>query len=799
MIEFHDWSQDSLRCVTVRDGIIYHHKISGDFPIRFFSIVLTLLLLPFQAVSAATISVNLSELDEAIIAARDEPDAIQRLVLSKIQQRLQQADLQFVAGEVLYQDTVVDQLVEGGCTSTRIQQLQTDISLAGDTAIEFSFESLFDPLRFSLDLNANINSVGRARQVFGIRLGNCIAVASDSFDFTANGPLRLSLALSVDLSPVWVTEDTLRVRPTINIDGELREGQINVSVDDTVLRSFLEDFIQGEVDELLGADRIRDEIAELQLRIDRQLQESLSDDASSPDSEGFIDIKLPASDDEQILALYELLTPQARFPLTESYLQSHRLELLAALILNDNEALTEITSNAAECELGAVLQTSLQPEPVYRKNAESCALISRPVADGNFFSDSNCQQSFDFVETTLADFCQVALDPLRLGNPMSRSGELNRWSLSPGSRFDLGALSIQGKQQPYVQRQNYKTVYTPAGECQLEMRVYAGQPDPANGKALIALHGGSWQRRGTGFLGIENMATHFVDKGFVVFAPFYRLVGENDGTSECRNASLDDILEDINDALDWVTNKAVEYGVSGKPVVFGQSAGGHLALSLAVRRAQEIERAILFYAPTDFGDFINQVQTGEYSGEQGQRILAAVTSSDSLQALDANNPLVRDNSYPSIIAAQPNNYPPVFMLHGESDTLLPFRQSVRLCNGLSGDVDSGPAGFDVNTSSVSRSVRCDERGSVLHLISEGEHTLDLCISDDLCLAGSPASASATADSIDAMLDWATADSLLSLTSENRATGGSGSTGLPGLGILVLLGGFVRFARVLRGR
>ncbi len=774
---------------------------SGDNLIRFSSIALLLILLafrPFQPSIAATINVSLSELDQAIESVDDEPDAIQRLLLSKIQQRLQQADLQFVAGEVLYQETIVDQLVEGGCNSTRILQLQTDISLAGDTSIEFMFDSLFDPLRFSLDLNATINSTGRARQVFGFRLGSCVEVARDSFDVTANGPLRLALTLSVELNPVWVTGDTLRIRPKINIDGELRESEIDVSVDDTVLRSFLEDFIEDEVDQVLGADRILDEIAGLQARIDEQLQDSLSDESSSLDAEGFIDIKLPAADDEQISALYELLTPQARFPLTATYLQSRRLEILAALIANDSEALTEIASNAAECQLGAVLETSLPLAPVYLLEGGACIAVERPVEQGMNFSDANCQLPFDFFNTPVADFCQVALDPLRLGNPMSKPQELNRWTLSPGSRFDIGAVSLQGKRQPYVQRQNYKTVFAPTGECQLEMRVYADQPDPANRKPLIALHGGSWQRRGSGFLGVENMATHFVDAGFVVFAPFYRLVGDKDGTAECHNASLNDILEDINDALDWVTANAGDFGVSGKPVVFGQSAGGHLALSLAVRRAQEIERAILFYAPTDFGDFISQVQAGEYTGDQGQRIVAAVTSSDSLQSLDINSPLIRDNSYPSIVALQPNAFPPVFMLHGESDSLLPFRQSVRLCNGLSGDVDSGPAALELNTSTVSRQVQCDERGSELHLISEGEHTLDLCITDDLCLAGSPVSAAATARSIDAMLDWAAADSLLSLSVDNSVVGGSGAIWLPGLGgLLLLMGSFRRVGGVGR--
>ena len=754
-----------------------------------------LIFLSSQVAQAATVAISVTELEEAITNARNEPDAIKQLVLNKISQRLAEADVQFLAGDLLYQDTIVDRLVEEGCTSTRIQQLQTDLSLAGNTQIEFAFQSLFDPLIFSLDLNARVDAAGRAQQVFGFRLGNCVEVATDSFDFTANGPLRLLLSLSVELNPMWLDEDTLRVQPVVNIEGELREGQINVSVDDTVLRSFLEDFLQDEVNQLLGADRIRNEVADLQARIDEQLQDSLGTDGGSPDAGGYIDIDLPASDDEQISALYDLLTPQARFPLTESFLQSRRLEILAALILDDNDALAEITSNAVECELGGILQTSGQPSPVYSSTAELCEVAGTPELDGSYFSDNRCNQPFEFYSSTLADFCQVALDPLRLGNPASEVLQLDRWSLSPGTRFDLGAASIAGKKQPYMQRKKYKTVATAAGECQLEMRIYADRPNPVNSKVLIALHGGSWQRRGTGFLGVENMATHFIDKGFVVFAPFYRLVGNNDGTAACNNATLGDIFKDINDAMDWVSASARAMGLTGKPVVFGQSAGGHLALSLAVRRASEVDRAILFYAPTDFGDFIDQVQTGDYTGEQGQRILAAVTSSESLRSLDTNSPLVRDNSYPSIIAEQPGIYPPVFMLHGESDSLLPFRQSVRLCNGLGGNVDSGPASLDLNSGSVSRAYDCDERGSQLHLIAEGEHTLDLCISDDLCLAGSPASAGATSRAIEKMLDWAAAESPFTVSADPQSGGGAGGMswwGLMGVALIPLFRSFRRF-------
>lgn len=764
--------------------------LTGDFDIRKVSQFFFYILLwcPLCVASGASIEVNLGELDDAIVSARDEPDAIQRLVLGKIQQRLQQSDLNFSQGEILYQDTIVNRVLEDGCNNTRIIESQTDIRLESDTGIGFVIDSFYEPVRLTLDLNAYINSAGRAQQKFGFRLGNCVEVASDSFLFTAIGPVRLLLSLSLELNPRWIADDTLRIYPELKLEGELRDGQVNVTVEDTVLRGIIRNFLQDEIDKLLGPDRIQDEIDDLQRRITEQLRDGLeneTDDINGIGSNGFMDVKLPAPDDEQVIALYELLTPDSRFPLTAAFLESRRLEILAALILNDTAALNEILSDSAECELVDVLQIDLQPEPVYRRQASACELLSRPAEDGVYFTDSACSRSFDFVDTDLAEFCQVALDANRLGNSLHRSEELNRWSLSPGTRFDIGAASVQGKQQPYVQRRSYKTVSTPQGECHLEMRIYSDLPNTANKIPLIALHGGSWQRRGIGFLGIENMATHFVDAGFVVFAPFYRLVGSSDGPLQCNGASLDDLLVDVEDALDWVAQNQAGYGAGGNPVLFGQSSGGHLALSMAVQRPQDVERAVLFYAPTDFGDFFEQVNAGEYTGEQGINILSTVAGA-SIDELDSNDPLVAKNSYPGIVAAQPDVYPPLFLLHGESDSLLPFRQSVRMCNGLSGSVDSGLASLDANTSSIRRSYDCDNRGSKLHLISQGEHTLDYCVSDDLCLSGSPSSAKTTGATIEKMLDWAAVESLLDIPREGEAGAGGGSMPLT----LFFLAGFL---------
>jgi len=295
------------------------------------------------------------------------------------------------------------------------------------------------------------------------------------------------------------------------------------------------------------------------------------------------------------------------------------------------------------------------------------------------------------------------------------------------------------------------------------------------------LHGGSWQHRASGYIGVETTATHFTNSGFVVFAPFYRLIGESDGNVACNDASLGDILDDVNDALDWIQSHRAMFNLIDETTVFGQSAGGHLALSLATYRSAEIRRAILFYAPTDFEDFAQQIKNGQYTNEAGLKILEAVTG-DAIDSLDTQSEIVRQNSFPPLIANELNDVPPIFILHGQKDSLLPARQSVRLCNALSGNQD---ASLDVastvqtlpesNVTELASVFLCGSNGSQLHLITEGEHALDLCLAPGLCLSGSEPSADRVARSIQSMLDWSSAESIeLDGLSQSQSKSGLGA-------------------------
>jgi len=700
---------------------------------------------------AETITVTVHDLQEALNNASQ--DSVSREMYDSIAAPINSSGFSLVNGELLYQDSDTNITVEDGCNRTVILKIDTEVSMASDSSLSMTLDSLYDPVVVSLNVSANIVSSGLARQIVGIRLGSCQNLARDSFDFDALGPARFTLQATLELNPEWTSETTLSLFPRLSLSGELLELSISVNVDDTILASILETFIEDRINETFTNSRLGKELQEFE----RTSNEKLTDALES----GRIDIELPEADDAQVLALYQLLQPNARFPISLEFIRRHRQQILAMLLFGAPGSIDQILSDAAACQAGSAFFAQLNPAKAYEGTISQCTrVVPYDQAGDALYTETSCSVVMDYQSTGIAEYCDVALDPQRLGNAASFASQLGQWTHSAGSRLDIGALTLEGLEQPLMQRFNYKTVETARGTCDLEMRVYSPTANGEPRKALLALHGGSWQHRASGFLGIESTATHFTNEGFIVFAPFYRLVGETDGNIACNNASLDAILADVHSALDWVSERQSDFNVIGRTTLFGQSAGGHLALSLATYRSEQIDRAILFYPPTDFADFALQIKSGDYQNETGLKILEAITGS-SITSLDMSSAVVRENSFPDIILNHPDNIPPMFILHGEMDSLLPARQSVRLCNALAGsqDLNDGVATLTPNLSSYAAVTQCGTKGSQMHLIAEGEHALDLCVAPELCLAGSPESANAVADSILSMLAWSTDEQL----------------------------------------
>lgn len=433
--------------------------------------------------------------------------------------------------------------------------------------------------------------------------------------------------------------------------------------------------------------------------------------------------------------------------------------------------LQEIFQSRLACELIEPLLSDSPVATVFSATAEGCVPVT-PEDDGatlqadNVFVDASCRVSIPFEPTRLPDWCSSVFDASELGEGagLSTDPALARWTLSPGSRFDVGTRPLSGSPQPWVQRMVYREIDTDQGLCRLEMRVFAPRPvingastvvddgvPESNGRALIAWHGGSWSNRGFGTVGLELTIPHFTERGFTVFAPFYRLLGDSEGSPACHNADFESgVVADAIAAFDWVANNADRYGVSGTPVLFGQSAGAHLAARLAVEFPDEVASAVLFYPPVDFDDFVSRAQAGSYTNPQGIDIVSRVANLP-LSDVDRAESPIPENSLPQRALQARIALPPLFMLHGDADGLVESRQSVRLCEALNGNRLTAS---DVEVPAIEalrRVFLCGER-SVLHRVREAQHALDLCffsalVPTDLCLAGSEASRQLVADSI----------------------------------------------------
>ncbi len=446
--------------------------------------------------------------------------------------------------------------------------------------------------------------------------------------------------------------------------------------------------------------------------------------------------------------------------------------------------LQDALQTAVGCDLSARVRADLEVVPLYTMADSGCE-SAVPRESGTYYRDAACLSPIQFTQTPQRDFCFQATSTSQLGERGAEAESV--WTLSPGSTYQISARSLNGMKQPYRKSVVYRTIATVSGECQLLMRIYKSdlRSDVVR-PALLALHGGSWSSRGFGAFGIEVTATQYVDEGFVVFAPFYRLLGNNEGSAACGGATLAQIIEDASAALNWVQENAADYGAQVQPVVFGQSAGAHLALSLAVNRPADVAAAVLFYPPTDFSDFLLQMRSGDYTTSSGIALMNQVVGDPLTVSLDESP--VPENSYPQRIGQQSASLPAMKILHGLEDDLVPARQSVRLCNALAGRaLSDSPATGD----RLQADIDCGG-SSALTLFQQGAHALDVCITTDLllsalvpeiCLSGDDNSRQLLAAELARTADWARA-SVSAGNSEND--GGSGSVSHVLLLLLLIL-------------
>jgi acetyl esterase/lipase len=182
---------------------------------------------------------------------------------------------------------------------------------------------------------------------------------------------------------------------------------------------------------------------------------------------------------------------------------------------------------------------------------------------------------------------------------------------------------------------------------------------------MIYVHGGGWRvsARHSGPRETRSwdrsIFERITDAGFAVAAVEYRYSGEviHPGPPN-----------DVKDAVRWLRANAEQYGLDNdRVVVWGQSAGGHTAATVALDpEVGPFKAAICWYMLADF-------------------VVLADGDTESFAAMYLGHPIADDldNSRAASVTSQVHAGAPPFLLqHGTTDAMAPYSQSVAFHDAL---------------------------------------------------------------------------------------------------------------------
>jgi acetyl esterase/lipase len=447
----------------------------------------------------------------------------------------------------------------------------------------------------------------------------------------------------------------------------------------------------------------------------------------------------PTANDEELNEMMQL-------PHLQQYIKEQQKQITPLLEQGDEQSVKAMLKSDLACK--AVMRFLIEegkmdkPQLYSKRDDGYCQQVDWRESAPNYALDAECTRFISYEPPSEKRFCQELLGDNggpRLGdagswqpNDTPIGGDpTRRWSLAYGSTLYVTALPLKDNSQPFMKRVRYKK----AGECQLEMRIYKKNVNASGLKPMLAIHGGKWRFRGLGFAGLESEVSHYTDRGYIVFAPFYRLTGSAYGLADCGEADWKKIVADAESALDWVRANGAAVGAApgAQVLTFGQSAGAHLSGWLLSHRQSEIAGAMLYYPPTDFEKFVAQAKPG---GEYADYLdsLKILQQFLGMQEGDPYDPeALRLNTFPHFIDA---DSPPIFVLHGDKDVIVPADQAQQICNAY----NPGNATLDSRATSLINWIDADNfrcgSGGTLTRMSNANHMLDLrCFPFQPCPSG----------------------------------------------------------------
>jgi acetyl esterase/lipase len=248
------------------------------------------------------------------------------------------------------------------------------------------------------------------------------------------------------------------------------------------------------------------------------------------------------------------------------------------------------------------------------------------------------------------------------------AGTDNPSSVRPVGSRDPGS----SKQSPGVSWTETQNMPFPTIDGQSELLdVYQpNTPAPPGGRpVMVAIHGGGWRRFNKAGFG-ERIAIAFASAGYVVVAPDYQL-------SKPGIPSWPVNFDQVQAAVSWVRERALALDINPNEITaIGESAGANLAALLGTSSPQSIggvtssavDAVVAFSTPSDLTSLYKESPS---AGEAAFQFLGG-----SPQEVPAN-----------YVAASPLDHvaatdPPMLLVHGLQDPLIPVSQSEEMAQAL---------------------------------------------------------------------------------------------------------------------